>query len=123
MTVIGPLQHGAHGALGTIAIIDLEPEAIGGEVGLHALERQRHVAPQNAFGGVVAGQRPADEVVEARVAHVLGDARIDIAEIGQTGRQGALRPRLPDQALTQAQHQGRRDGCAPPMRRRAQSKV
>src|ERR1700720_1311718 len=85
--VVRPLRHGAHGARRAIAVEDLEPEPRGREVGLHLLERQRRVAPQHALGGAVTGQRTADEVVGARVADVLGDRGIDVAQINEAGRQ------------------------------------
>jgi hypothetical protein len=60
---------------------------------LHAFERFRHRAPQHAFGGAVTGQRPADEVVMRGIAHVLGDAGLDIAQIDEARRQGVARGR------------------------------
>src|SRR5262249_2095912 len=86
----GPCRHRMYGTRWTIAVVDLEREAVWGNLRLHALERCSDLLPQNAFGRFVTGKRAPDEIVMARIPHVLGDARIDIAQIAKAERQGAL---------------------------------
>jgi hypothetical protein len=89
--VVDPRRHGAHGAGRPVAIVNLERESRGREVGLHALERGRDVSAENALGGLIAGKRSPDEIVGAGIAHVLRDARIDGAKIDEARGQSALR--------------------------------
>jgi len=49
------------------------------EVGLHALERERSRALQDALAALVAGQGMAGEIVLAGITHVLPDRWIDAA--------------------------------------------
>src|SRR5436190_1882042 len=74
----------------TIAVIDLQREPGSGDVRLDALERRRRILAQNAFGRLITGKRPADEIVETGIADVLGDARINVAEVDETCGQSTL---------------------------------
>jgi hypothetical protein len=42
----GPRDHGGRGAHGPVAVVDLEPEPVDGERGLHARERRGGLAPE-----------------------------------------------------------------------------
>src|SRR5262249_34019676 len=90
--IVHPFRHAAHGARRPIAIVNLERESRARKVRLHSLERSRDVLPENALCRLVAGQRPADEIVESGVTNILGDARVHVAQINKTGGQRALRP-------------------------------
>ena len=81
--LLRPAREGGDRAGRAIAVVDFQIQVFAREVGLHAGKRLRHVAPQHAFGGIVAGQGTPGEIVYARIAHVLDDAGRDIAQIDE----------------------------------------
>jgi hypothetical protein len=46
-----------------------------------------------AFGGAIARHRPAGEIIAAGIAHVLEDARRDVGDADETGRQSLCKSR------------------------------
>ncbi len=82
-----PGFHRAHRAGGAVAVVDLQTEVFVRKVGLHELERFGRLAAQDAFGSAIAGERVAGEIVGRRIAHVLRDAGVDVAQVDEAGRQ------------------------------------
>ena len=58
-----------------------------------ARERLGRLAREDALRRLVAGHRPADEIVIAVVAHLLFDGRVDILEPDEAVGHGRRRPR------------------------------
>ena len=84
-SVMSPRGHGAGSSDWPIAIVDFQAEVLPCQVGLNLFERFRCFAPQHAFGCTVAGKRMAGEIVTGCVPNVLGDARINVAQINKAG--------------------------------------
>ena len=84
-SVMSPRGHGAGSPDWPIAIVDFQAEVLPRQVGLNLFERFRRLAPQHAFGRAVAGKRMAGEIVMRCVPNVLGDARINVAQIDKAG--------------------------------------
>jgi len=82
-SVMSPLGHGAGSSDRPIAIVDFQAEVLPCKVGLNLFERFGCFAPQYAFGCTVAGKRMAGEIVAGCVSNVLGDARINVAQINE----------------------------------------
>ncbi len=86
-----PGRHSAHRAGRAVAVVDFERQVFLGEIGLHQFERVGCLAAQDAFAGSVAGERVAGEIVGGRIAHVLRDAGVDVAQIDKAGREHLAR--------------------------------
>src|SRR5205814_9284954 len=81
------------GALRPVAIPDDQRELFLAQFFLHARQRIGGGYAEDAFGGEIALDRPADKVVRTGIADVLHDRRIDVAQIDETPRQGARQGR------------------------------
>jgi hypothetical protein len=94
-----PCDHVGHHARRPIAIEHLQRQVLPGEFLLNALQSQPHIALHHAFGGAIALDRPAHEIVHAGIADVLDNRGIDVAQIdeiaGQALNYQALRYRRP----------------------------
>ena len=85
-SVMSPRGHGAGSSDWPIAIVHFQAEVLPCQVRLNLFERFRCFAPQHAFGCTIAGKRIAGEIVTGCVPNVLGDARINVAQINKAGR-------------------------------------
>ena len=85
VSVMSPRGHGAGSPDWPIAIVDFQAEVLPCQVGLNLFERFRRFAPQHAFGRAVAGKGMAGEIIMRCVPNVLGDARINVAQINKAG--------------------------------------
>ena len=79
---------------GPVAVVDLEPESVGGEIGVHRRQRTSRPPGEQASGRAVAARRAAHEVVRARVAHIDGRCRARRRRHRRSLR-GRPRPRPP----------------------------
>jgi hypothetical protein len=70
-----------------VAVEHLQRQVLQRELFLNALQQRADLAFHHAFGGVIPPERTADEIVGARVTHILNDRRIDIAQINEAGGQ------------------------------------
>ena len=70
----------------SVAVVDLETQALRPQIGLHSLQHLGDGGLQDAFSSLIAGNRPSDEVIGARIAHILEDLWGDIAQVNKTGR-------------------------------------
>ena len=93
--VASPVRHGADGAARAITVVDLEPEPGRLEVGVDAFQRRSDLALENAFARLVTVERPPDEIVGRGVTDVLGNGRIDVAQVDHAVRQLVLRRHRP----------------------------
>src|SRR5262245_40203852 len=90
-----PLPHpddkGAYRLARPVAVVDREGELVRQQRLLHARQRLGGLAQEHALACAIARHAPAGEVVGPRIAHVLHDAGVDVAQIDERlGKQAWL---------------------------------
>jgi hypothetical protein len=90
--VLRPNDHVVHRASRPVAIEHFQGQPLRQKRLLDAFQRQSHLPLDHAFGRLITGERPADEIIRSGIADVLDDGWINVAQIDKTAGQG-LRPR------------------------------
>ncbi len=99
-----PHHHIVHGARRPVAIQHLQRQFLWRELLLHALQRQSDIALHHAFASAVTGERPANKIIRPRVADILNDGRIDVAQGHKASGQGLRGSRRSNQGGGQDHH-------------------
>jgi len=92
LAVPRPCHHVGDRALWPVTVEHLQRQLLRRQQVLDPPQRHGDLSLHDAFGRLIACERPADEIVRAGIADVLDDGRVDIAQIDETTRQ-ALRAR------------------------------
>ena len=90
-----------------VAIPDDQRELFLGQLPLHGRKALCRRYAEDAFGGEIAPDRPADEVVRSGIANVLHDRRIDIAQIDEALGQARSLPEPAQAAVMTGKEEGR----------------
>src|SRR5262245_26854645 len=91
--IMSPGCHSAYGARRSVAVVNRQTQTFAREVGLHALERFSCLSAQDTFGGAIAREEAAGEVIARCVSDILMDGWIHIAQIDKARRQHLSRER------------------------------
>src|SRR5579871_25202 len=82
--ILAPLKKIIDGPLRPIAIPDDERELFLGELFLHGFKGARRRLADDTFRGEITADRPAHEVMGARIADVLDNGWVYVAQINKT---------------------------------------
>ena len=88
LAIFRPCHHVGHRARRAVAIEHLQRQFSFCEILLDRFQPQADLPLHHAFGGAIAVQGTADEIVHAGIADVLDDRGIDLAQIDEAARQG-----------------------------------